>query len=209
MNKLQIVLIAVVLVAGPSLACRGCIDLDDLTYDKLLKKFKWAIVKFDVAFPYGDKHEAYSELAKELAGVDDLMVATVGIKDYGDKDNNELGARYGIKEGDFPIIKLFKNGLADAPVNFDQAVTTDNLKSFLRENTGLYIGLAGCLENFDKLATAFIQALPNAKAELAKAKELVKELEANQPQVSNPVMYIRHTGANCSFNRTSNWQRTT
>jgi endoplasmic reticulum protein 29 len=200
MNSLQIVLIAVVMVAGPCLACRGCIDLDDLTYDKLLNKFKWSLVKFDVAFPYGDKHEAYSELAKELAGVDDLMVATVGIKDYGEKDNNELGARYDIKEGDFPVIKLFKNGLTDAPVNFGQAVTADNLKTFLRQNTGLYIGLAGCLENFDKLAAAFIQALPNAKAEHAKAKELAKALEANQSQVSNParrrVTFFCYTCAN-------------
>ena len=42
--------------------CKGCIALDTLTFDKVLKHFKVSIVKFDVAYPYGEKQEEVSIL---------------------------------------------------------------------------------------------------------------------------------------------------
>ena len=46
--------------AGAADNCKGCIALDTLTFDKMLKHFKVSIVKFDVAYPYGDKQEEVS-----------------------------------------------------------------------------------------------------------------------------------------------------
>jgi endoplasmic reticulum protein 29 len=43
--------------AGATNNCKGCIALDTLTFDKMLKRFRVSLVKFDVAFPYGDKQE--------------------------------------------------------------------------------------------------------------------------------------------------------
>ena len=57
------------------------------------------MVKFDVAYPYGEKHDEFAKLAVDGAEVDDLMIAEVGIKDYGEKDNEELGNRFGAKKG--------------------------------------------------------------------------------------------------------------
>lgn len=44
--------------------CKGCTDLDELTFEKLIKRFQVTIVKFDIAYPYGDQHEAYSRFAQ-------------------------------------------------------------------------------------------------------------------------------------------------
>lgn len=41
--------------------------------------------------------------------VDDLLVAAVGIKDYGEMDNKNLGKRFGVPEK-LPSIKMFING---------------------------------------------------------------------------------------------------
>lgn len=38
--------------------------MDELTFEKLLKRFQVTIVKFDIAYPYGDQHEAYSRFAQ-------------------------------------------------------------------------------------------------------------------------------------------------
>ena len=94
----------------PTLAinCKGCTPLDTASFDKLLSKFKVSVVKFDVAYPYGDKHEEYAKFSLAAAEVEDLFVGEVGIKDYGDKDNTDLAERFKVKKEDFPVVILFK-----------------------------------------------------------------------------------------------------
>lgn len=87
--------------------CKGCTPLDSLSFDKLINKFKVSVVKFDVAYPYGDKHEEFAKFSKSGAEVEDLFVGEVGIKDYGDKDNVELADRFNVKKDDFPVVILF------------------------------------------------------------------------------------------------------
>lgn len=65
-------------------ACKGCIELDSLTFDKMLSKFEYSIVKFDISYPYGPKHDEYEKFAKDAASQKDLLVAVVGVKDYGE-----------------------------------------------------------------------------------------------------------------------------
>ena len=42
--------------------CAGCTPLDTLTFDKMISKSPASIVKFDVAYPYGDKHEEFAKV---------------------------------------------------------------------------------------------------------------------------------------------------
>lgn len=77
-----------------SWACPACVQLSDYTFDKILNKFPVTMVKFDVAFPYGDKHEAFAAVAKDMVNLDDALAAEVPVKDYGEKDNEELAKRY-------------------------------------------------------------------------------------------------------------------
>ena len=102
------VLSCLTLNEASALNCAGCTPLDTLTFDKMVDAFPAAVVKFDVAYPYGDKHEEFAKVSKDGSAVKDLFVGEVGIKDYGDKDNEELGERFGVKKDDYPVVFLFK-----------------------------------------------------------------------------------------------------
>lgn len=88
---------------------RGYVELDDLTFDKIIRKFSAVLVKFDIAYPYGEKHETYCKFAEQNVHIDDFLVATVGIKDYGDLENSKLAERFNVGI-EYPVIKLFNNG---------------------------------------------------------------------------------------------------
>ena len=52
--------------------CKGCTPLDELNFDKIVKRFDATLVKFDTAYAYGDKHEEFGKVAKELAEIEDV-----------------------------------------------------------------------------------------------------------------------------------------
>ncbi|XP_060657949.1 protein windbeutel [Drosophila nasuta] len=167
---------------GWAISCGGCVDLDEINFDKTIVRFPYALVKFDIAFPYGDKHEAFGELSKAAHKVtDELLVATVGIKDYGELENKGLGERFKVDEKQFPGIFLFKGNLNDYlqfPAHLD--VTLDNLKSFVSSNTPLYIGRDGCLKQFN-------DALKNyANKDSKEQLELIEKMLAEQQKLKKP-----------------------
>lgn len=104
-----------------SSTCKGCVDLDEFTFDKLVKRFEVTVVKFDIAYPYGEQHEAYTRFAEDVHPIDGLLAAVVGIKDYGDMDNKNLSKRFDVPD-QLPIIKLFLNG--DITKWFDYSPST-------------------------------------------------------------------------------------
>ena len=164
--------------------CKGCTPLDTLSFDKLLSKFKVSVVKFDVAYPYGDKHDEFAKFSTSAAELEDLFVGKttfvhllihsslnvfsncylgeVGIKDYGDKDNADLADRFNVIKEDYPVVILFvhdnKGGKIHNHRFAGEDFSEDNLKSFVRQKSGLYLPLPGCLEEFDNLADALMTA---------------------------------------------------
>ena len=56
-----------------------------LTFDKMVNAFPVSLVKFDVAYPYGDKHDEFAKISEEAAELPNMFIGEVGIKDYGDK----------------------------------------------------------------------------------------------------------------------------
>lgn len=138
----------------------GVVLLDEIILDKLMSRFAVSLVKFDVAYPYGDKHENYAKFAKEQnVLVEDMLIGDVHAKDYGDKENWGLLKRFGINEKELPTILLFKKSDPTKWIKYprDHEVTVDNLKNFVRRNTKLYIGLSGCIQEFDTIAAAFME----------------------------------------------------
>ncbi|CAH0595127.1 unnamed protein product [Chrysodeixis includens] len=154
----------------------GSVELDELSFDKITKKFEASLIKFDVAFPYGDKHEAFVALAKDAKDEDELLVAEVGVKDYGEKDNEGLAKKYGATKDNFPVVKLFVKGKPE-PIPFDDSkgFSSDELRRFVREHTGLYLSLPGCVKELDKLAIQFMKAKKDERKKILKKTEEVQK----------------------------------
>lgn len=125
---------------------------------QVTSKFKASVIKFDVAYPYGAKHDEFAKVAEDTHMIPDLLVGEVGVKDYGEKENSDLAEKYKVNKDDFPVVKLFVSG-KDDPITFtNEDFTADNIKKFIRSNTNIYIGLPGCLQQFDNLAASFSKA---------------------------------------------------
>ncbi|CAH4033855.1 protein windbeutel [Pieris brassicae] len=153
-------------------ASSGSIELDEISFDKIINTFSASLVKFDVAFPYGDKHDAFVAIAKEAKDVKELVIAEVGVKDYGEKENAELANKYGATKDTFPVVKLFLKG-QNEPITFDdsQGFTTDQLRRFVRQNTGIYLSLPGCVRELDMLAIEFMKAKKDKRNDVLKKTE--------------------------------------
>ncbi|XP_013193360.1 protein windbeutel-like [Amyelois transitella] len=164
-----------------STSSSGSVELDELSFEKITSKFDASLVKFDVAFPYGDKHDAFVALAKDAKDVDELLIAEVGVKDYGEKENEKLALKYGASKDNFPVVKLFLKD-KDEPLTFDDSngFTSDEIRKFIRKNTGLYLSLPGCVKSLDKLAVKFIKASDNENR-----KKILKELEEDVKKLSD------------------------
>ncbi|XP_033154606.1 protein windbeutel isoform X1 [Drosophila mauritiana] len=182
------ILVTLLLVACHSIpttwavTCTGCVDLDELSFQKTVERFPYSIVKFDIAYPYGEKHEAFTAFSKSAhKATKDLLIATVGVKDYGELENKALGDRYKVDDKNFPSIFLFK-GNADEYVQLPSHVdvTLDNLKAFVSANTPLYIGRDGCIKEFNEVLKNYAN-IPDAEQ-----LKLIEELQAKQEQLTDP-----------------------
>merc|ERR1712032_772855 len=101
MRDLALLLLLAFANSASSHNCAGCTPLDTLAFDKVVNAFPASLVKFDVAYPYGDDHAEFAKVAKDAAGVDRLFIGEVGIKDYGEKDNEDLASRFEVKKEGF------------------------------------------------------------------------------------------------------------
>ncbi|CAN7938834.1 unnamed protein product [Ixodes hexagonus] len=170
---------------------KGSVPLLTSTFDKIVPKFKVTLVKFDVTYPYGEKHDEFVKVAEESQNTPDFLVAEVGVQDYGDKENMDLAERFGVKKDDFPVLKLFVSGQSD-PVTYDGEFKADDIKGFVRKHSGVKLQLKHCLAAFDSLASQFMAAedASSQEAHLAEAKKLQGTLEKEADKKSADV-YIK------------------
>lgn len=123
----KVVLLLIISLIKSSFCCLGCVELGELTFSKVIKKFQTVLVKFDVQFPFGDTHDAFVAFANEInnetisgSNHSEVLCVLIGVKDYGELDNKALGEKYGyFKRQDFPGIKLFHDGNLENPINFE------------------------------------------------------------------------------------------
>lgn len=159
------------IICSNAINCKGCVPLDAYSFDKIVSKFKAAIIKFDVAYPYGAKHDIFAKVAETTFTIPDLLVGEVGVKDYGERENSDLAEKYSASK-DFPVLKLFIAGKSE-PITFtNQEFTADNIKKFIRSNSEVYVGLHGCIDEFDKFAEKFAKTDDEGKK-----RDILKEAE--------------------------------
>merc|ERR1719171_731190 len=94
---------------------RGILKLDNTTFDRIIDGTKSVFVRFDKEYSYGDEHDAWKDFAAKVGTSSaEMLVADVGVSEYGDKDNSDISERYSIKSDDFPQYRLWLKGKGSA-----------------------------------------------------------------------------------------------
>ncbi|XP_054167972.1 endoplasmic reticulum resident protein 29-like [Oppia nitens] len=154
--------------------------LDSITFDKIIAKFKTAVIKFDIPYPYGEKHEEFQKVAK-LATNSDLLMAEVGVNEFADKQNLDLAKRFAIIRDDFPVLLLFNNGNVENGIRYNGHYIADDIKRFVRYHSGIKIPLNMCLEELDVFAEQFMDQTITNENRL----ELLEQTKQQMKQMTN------------------------
>ena len=151
---------------------RGSLPLDALTFDKITSKFKYTLVKFDTAYPYGDKHDEFKKIALRAITNPDLVVAEVNINEYGDKENQDLAERFKIDKESYPHYRLFTGPDRFVPM----PDTGDNWREldivFFMRSQKVWIGMPNCTERMDQWAALFMKQME--KDDLSAAEKVLQ-----------------------------------
>merc|ERR1719378_1146820 len=173
-----LVLLGFALLVSISLAAtpRGVLPLDSYTFDKIVDGSRNVLVKFDKQYAYGEKQDAWTAFAETVRETSGILLAEVGVNDYGDKDNDDLRARFDISADDFPVYKAFTTASGMSPIDYTRDITTEGLATFVKTDLGIWVGLSGCVEALDALATDFCSGEGAARdALLAQAADVDAE----------------------------------
>jgi len=162
----------------------GLVHLDKYSIDKMLGVFEWSLVKFDVGYPTGEAHKGFGGLGRQVAGEANLLAAEVRIKDYGDKANQDVAARFGVrveKEG-LPETLLFardQEGRVREAARYGGDYSLGSLRRFLASKTGVLVHLEGCIRELDLLVERYSKAATREEREkiLFSAESWAKEKE--------------------------------
>jgi len=176
MGKGALILIAAVLVVGlapGALGTPGCIDLDTMTFDKIVGGERPTFVRFDQEYPYGEENNVFETLALNSTG-SPMLVCSVGISEYSNNGNADLAQRFGIVAEDkdkFPIYMMFQAGSKEGVTFTGSALSDLEMRQFIRKQ-GVWIGLQGCSDKGDKNAQLFMSTANKRKDILAETEKL-------------------------------------
>jgi len=183
--------------AEPTVDPVGVLNLDSYTFDKFVGTNKFDVfVKFDESYASGDKEKQWALLTRRIANLTspkskEFILGVIGVDDYGDKVNDDMRQRFNLEAKDFPVFLLFKRDTKTA-LTYSGSVDVDSLSLFLTTELDLWIGLPGCLEEFDALAKGFAAASePERKQRSSKATEVLALLLKEDPAHKSGQYYTR------------------
>merc|ERR1712176_1267037 len=127
------------------------------------------LVKFDKSYAYGEKEDEFKTLCKLAYPVSSFLIAEVPVQEYGDKENDDLRERFGLKKDDFPVYFLFSAGNKDG-TKYSGAIKADAIASWLRRNQ-VKMPAVGTIQELDDIVKKFFKG-GMASEEIAAAKAL-------------------------------------
>lgn len=168
-----------ILSSACALHTKGVVPLDSFTFGKVTNKFPFVFARFDVVYPTGDQQDEFKKFALSVNTTKELLVAEIGVADYGEKDNLDLAERFGVKPEDFPVYVIFKQSDIENPVRYSGHYRADELRKWTTTETGLWLGLSHTLQTYDRMAFDFMQSSEEFERNL-----ILKQAEADQEDLS-------------------------
>lgn len=129
-------------------------------------------------------------MSQDVAGTSDLLVAEVGVQDFGEKENTGLAEKYGVSKSDFPALRLFKSSAED-PVVFKEDWTANNIKDFIRRESGIRLVLDKCLAEYDELAERFMLSPAAERNDILQQAESSAAVQQSADQKNIADNYIK------------------
>lgn len=201
--------LATLLLPSVEATAQGAVKLDNYTFDKFREiPGLTLLVKFDQSYAYGEKEDAFKQVAKLAYSVPNFIVGEVPVQEYGDKDNSDLAERFSLKKDDFPAYYLFRqaestkfegfaNPAAKKPVNWDEDedgkweapmikdITAENLLLWLRTQ-GVKMPSVGTIAELDEIAVRFMKKVQ--QSDVDEAKKLAEGEHKNDQKAA---MYVK------------------
>uniref|UniRef100_A0A7S0H6R2 Endoplasmic reticulum resident protein 29 C-terminal domain-containing protein n=1 Tax=Hanusia phi TaxID=3032 RepID=A0A7S0H6R2_9CRYP len=168
MQRVLQVVAFVACFAVASSVSNGVIGLDKYTFDKIVGKERPVLVRFDQDYSYGDENDAFEYAAKNATS-SEVLVASVGISEWGEKENQDLADRFGVKKEDWPMYIFFPKGSKEGVTFSGNKKDTYAILQFIRKQ-GVWVGLPGCNEKLDELASQFMSS-KDKRADIIKQAE--------------------------------------
>jgi endoplasmic reticulum protein 29 len=120
----------------------------------------------------------------------DLLVADVGVSEYGDKDNSDITERYAIKTEDFPVYRLWlkgKNSMAD-PILYKDDKKQDAFLRFAQKEANVWVGMPGQMKAFDEIAKRFPK---DQKGSVNAAEKALKGMSEGDKDYEHAKYYVK------------------
>lgn len=108
----------------------------------------------------------------------------------------ELREKYKLDKDSYPVFYLFQDGDLDNPLPYPGQVKASSLQRWLKSR-GIYMGMPGCLKEFDTLASKFVGAtkelerqalLEEGRKLLARAKETEQKSSEQYVKVMSKIL---------------------
>ena len=156
----------------------GVLELDDITFDKIVGGPRPTFVRFEQEYPYGTANTIFEALAVNSSS-STMLVCTVGVSEHVPQQTKDLAKRFGVtleQKDKFPVYIFFQAGSKDGLTYVGDAANERDVRQFIREQ-GIYISLPGCSQMGDELAKAFMRDDSTASRQdiLAKTQKLADE----------------------------------
>ena len=187
--------------------CKGCTNLDSATFDKITSKFDVSLIKFDNYHCYtgGPEYATFRQVALDLAGIDNLVVGEVQLKEGGGTKNDDLADKYGItKEFYAParqrpsLILLVRDRVNNHIVEAfkyeeEEEWEVDSIKYFIkRKSDAVTITLPGCSKAFDLYTKLYLNGDDRQKTKSVEfAEKALAKLEDNSEEKFIGEIYLK------------------
>lgn len=181
-------LVTVNICSGAHKHFNGVAHVNSKAFDKIIPRFKRALVKFDLVHSVGQTQKAFKEVADWSIDDDDTIVIEVCVEYKG--INNDLMERFELRKRELPQYMLFVRG-RDKPLYYlGDILRSSDIISFITAKSKVWFDYPMYMATFDNFVEEFFEANPkDMKNVIGRAEKAAVGLD-DEVMRSRALIYI-------------------